>query len=245
VSHDEESREPAPLRADALRMLATWREADTMPGPAKARVWTRLRTRPPAPVHRATVWVWAVAIAAAVLLVWWGVVQIHGSLRDAEAVPRDQAIDQPPVSEPATVDMRAQPSAPPRSVAPAVSEPATPPAETLAPRPVDDRTSRPSTRRVEPQSGPTTEPAIVRERDMIARAWSALADGDPGAALHRAAEHEQAFPDGLLAPERRAIVLIARCKRGDRDADARARAWLESESRSPLASRVRSACISP
>ncbi len=232
--------EPAPLRADARRMLATWREADAMPRAAKARVWKRMRARPRPPAPRYDVaWVWAVAIAAAVLLVWWGVAQVRRAALDGEARPVDQAVDHrdvPPgehdVVEPPP------PASPPvvaQAPAPAIAPPVQKPAEVVRP------SARP---RVEPSTdtAPDATTTLARERDVIARAWSALADADYGAALHRAAEHAQSFPNGILAPERRAIEVIARCKRGDRDADAAGRAWLDEHPRSPLANRVRVAC---
>ena len=50
------------------------------------------------------------------------------------------------------------------------------------------------------------------------------------------------FAEGVLAPERRAVSIVARCKRGDADAHARAQTWLTAEPRSPLVARVRDAC---
>lgn len=245
-----EEREPAPLRADALRMIATWREADAMPRAAKARVWTRVRgdvarrRRPPRPL-RYDAAVWAIAIAAAVLLVWWGVASLRRDAIADRGSVNDQAVDQRDGAEPESVVAKPTPGptssvapVPPESIptiAPPLQTPAaTPRRATLRPRTVEPAGTEP------PAQSKTT--ALARERDLVARAWSALADGDHGAALLRAAEHEQAFPDGLLAPERRAIEVIARCKRGDRGAREASAEWIAAQPRSPLANRVRVAC---
>ncbi|HET6584759.1 MAG TPA: hypothetical protein VFG69_14980 [Nannocystaceae bacterium] len=253
MSDDAEPREPARLRSDALRMLAMWRDAEGMPRAAKARVWQRLRgDRSAARSQPATQWVWAVALAAAALLVWWGVVDLRQSLRDDPARADPQAVD-------ARTTDATEPAIPRGESARAVVEPEPPPPVPLPPAPLapvapstdDVRPRSPAPRRSDDDVAPIAEtPAdpissLARERELIARAWSALADGDAGSALQRAAEHELSFPSGILAPERRAIAIIARCKRGDRGADARARTWLADEPRSPLAGRVRAACIPP
>jgi hypothetical protein len=249
--------EPTPLRADARRMLATWRDADQMPRASKVRVWRRLRgerKQRPAALQRSTAWVWVVALAAAVLLVWWGSASVLRSARDEAVHDADQAVDDrvPDGSRPAA-------EAAPRAAAPVIEPPveaAPSPAPVQTPK-IAEEPQRSETharpRAVSPPRGddapastPSSAPTttLARERDVIARAWSALADGDPGSALQRAAEHELAFPDGLLAPERRAIAVIARCRRGDQGAAARAQSWLDAQPRSPLAGRVRAACIS-
>jgi hypothetical protein len=257
---DDDLHEPAPLRADARRMLATWREADQMPRASKQRVWKRLRgdaARRTVPPARSTTWMWAVALAAAIVLLWWGSAITRRSARDEQGSGADQAVD-----DRVRTDHEHSVREPPQSVAPApvgpppseVALPAAPverPSITEAPRPNESgpRPRGPSTRPggdvPTPDAPPAPTTTLARERDVIARAWSALADGDPGSALQRAAEHELAFPDGLLAPERRAIAVIARCKRGDEGAAARAQTWLDMQPRSPLAGRVRAACISP
>jgi hypothetical protein len=247
MSLDDEL-EPAPLRADARRMLATWREADAMPRAVKGRVWRRLHrpSRVQSP-RRDTAWVLAVAIAAAVLLVWWGVANVWRAAQDDSAPRIDQAVDHRDDAAHGQPVVELQ-----RTVEPPVVAPTPGPSPTIAP-PVQTPTARNA---LEPPARPrsvappreeapvadATTTTLARERDLIARAWSALAHGDPASALARAAEHEQAFPDGLLAPERRAIAVIARCKRGDRDADVAAQAWIAAQPRSPLVNRVRVAC---
>jgi hypothetical protein len=246
----DDEPEPAPLRADARRMLATWREADAMPRAVKGRVWKRLHrpTRVQAP-RRDTAWVLAVAIAAAVLLVWWGVANVWRAAIDDGAPRIEQSVDHrdAPADERSVVE-------PQRTVQPPVVAPTPAPRPTIAP-PVQTPTAsersalespaRPRSVAPPREEAPAVDTAtttLARERDLIARAWSALAHGDPASALERAAEHEQAFPEGLLAPERRAIAVIARCKRGDRDAGTAAQAWIAAQPRSPLVKRVRVAC---
>lgn len=237
----EDAREPAPLRADARRMLSVWREADGMPRDARARVWKRLH-RPARPAARRQDFTWmlaAVAIAAAVLLVWWGVASLRRAAIADNASAIDQAADRSASPPTAPVVVAEVPNAPPVVVAP-TPEPSAAIAPVQAPARIE--TARPRATTSRDQAPPVETTTLARERDLIARAWSALADGDHGAALQRAAEHEQAFPDGLLAPERRAIAVIARCKRGDRGAREAGQAWLTAQPRSPLANRVRVAC---
>jgi hypothetical protein len=234
--------EPTPLRADARRMLAMWREADAMPRAVKGRVWRRLHRPSRAPASRRdTAWVLAVAIAAAVLLVWWGVANVWRAAQDDSAPRIDQAVDD---RDAATSEHPVV--APERTAEPAVVVPTPAPSPTIAPpvqtpkAPMRPRSVVPP--REEASAVDTATTTLARERDLIARAWSALAHGDPASALARATEHEQAFPEGLLAPERRAIEVIAHCKRGDRDAGKAAQAWIAAQPRSPLVKRVRVAC---
>ena len=83
---------------------------------------------------------------------------------------------------------------------------------------------------------------LVAERELVARAWRALALGETAQALDAASEHARRFPAGLLAPERAAIDTIARCRRGDADGPRRASSFHRANPRSPLAERVDEAC---
>jgi hypothetical protein len=83
---------------------------------------------------------------------------------------------------------------------------------------------------------------LAIERELVARAWRALALGETAQALDVAAEHARRFPAGLLAPERAAIDTIARCRRGDADGPRHADAFHRAHPRSPLAERIDEAC---
>lgn len=227
---------PDALRSDARRVLAIWREAEGMPPAVMRRVWQRLQE--PARVRmlprRPGEWAWAVAIAAVVLLGWWGVVELRTSASARDRGAPDQAVAdrRAAPSERAAIDPLHPPAEPPPALAPIAPQQPPPP---LRPPPAPRR-STPT---------PTTElpaSAVLREREPIARAWSALAAGDPSGALRETAAHARSFPAGILAPERGAIEIIARCQRGDREAPARARTWIGAQPRSPLIDKVRSAC---
>lgn len=103
--------------------------------------------------------------------------------------------------------------------------------------------------RSQPGSDPAkpTTPApgstLAAERELVARAWRALALGETATALDAAAEHARRFPAGLLAPERAAIDTIARCRRGDADGPRRATTFHRAHPGSPLAERVDEACV--
>lgn len=109
----------------------------------------------------------------------------------------------------------------------------------------------PTSSKPEPSRSPAdrdvTEPGstLAAERELVARAWRALALGETAPALDAAAEHARRFPEGLLAPERAAIDTIARCRRGDADGPRRATAFHRAYAGSPLAKRVDEACVAP
>jgi hypothetical protein len=249
-----EPREPEPLRADAQRMLSLWRTADAMPRAVHARVWQRLRAPKRAPVRSdgLLIAVLAFGIAAAVLLAIWGVGRLLPSMRrsagprsdpqaehgQAQPSPTGTAIDVQPANAPPRASMPAPAVTLPPAPTPVVEAPAPGPTSMRPRSPASHDAAASDDAKIDERST-----RIARERDLIERAWSALAEGDPRAALDRCAEHERAFPDGLLAPERAAIAVIARCKRGDAGAIASADAWLAAEPRSPLAGRVRAACV--
>ncbi len=83
---------------------------------------------------------------------------------------------------------------------------------------------------------------LAAERELIARAWRALAHGDTAAALAAVGEHARRFDAGLLAPEREAVEAIARCRNEEAGAPGRAQAFHRAHPRSPLADRVDEAC---
>ncbi|MCA9650414.1 MAG: hypothetical protein H6712_14275 [Myxococcales bacterium] len=104
-------------------------------------------------------------------------------------------------------------------------------------------TPSPSVHVDEPSDEPSSTLAI--ERELVASAWRSLAQGDEAAALATTAEHRRRFEHGLLAPEREAIEVIARCRRGDADRSSRAATFHRAHPGSPLAERVDEACAAP
>jgi hypothetical protein len=63
------------------------------------------------------------------------------------------------------------------------------------------------------------------------------------AALAQLDEHARQFPDGALAPERRAARILILCDAGETSrARALAKTFLREQAASPLAARIRAAC---
>jgi hypothetical protein len=133
-------------------------------------------------------------------------------------------------------------AAPPRS-APSPAPPlvqAEPPAEAEPPAPTKapPRAHPTAARREAPDATSTlgAETALLRDADRALRA------GDTATALARLDEHAARFPKGVLAPERSAERLIVLCQLGVADPRAVAQ-FLAARSGSPLAARVRRACV--
>lgn len=221
----------------------------------------RRRDHVAAPPHRASGgvrwlgWGAATLAAAAVLLLAW---QLGGSLAERRHASRtpDAAVMQGGGASPqgrasARDRAEARQAAPPAAQAPAAALDA-PPVPSVAPEPSRPAgtpsrstssggatSSKPEPSRSQPGSGST----LAAERELVARAWRALALGETSTALDAAAEHARRFPAGLLAPERTAIDTIARCRRGDADGPRRASAFHRAHPGSPLAERVDEACV--
>ena len=200
-------------------------------------------------------WGTAMLAAAAVLVLAW---QLGGTLAERRQASRapDSAVMQGGGSphgraSAGTRDHARAPEAPATAQAPVAAETTAP---TVAPEPSlpSSAASRRSTSsggvtssakpgpdRAQPDLGST----LAAERELVARAWRALALGETTSALETAAEHARRFPAGLLAPERAAIDTIARCRRGDADGPRRATAFHRTHPGSPLAKRVDEACV--
>jgi hypothetical protein len=86
---------------------------------------------------------------------------------------------------------------------------------------------------------PSSPSRLREEAALLKRAWAALEVGAMARASLLLARHEREFPDGTLAPERRAAAAILRCRSGDTNAGA---AFLRAVPRSIHADRVRAAC---
>ncbi|HWB81151.1 MAG TPA: hypothetical protein VG755_39580 [Nannocystaceae bacterium] len=237
----DDDDEPAPLRADALQLVAHWREHDAMPRVSQARVWRRLEDEAPQPRAHGNARVWTIAFAvmaaAALVVAWWSFGPSRRTV--AERGKGEQASDRR-IGDDAKAAAQRTPEV---ATLPPAELPATPPAIAPAqPMPASPTKKEARTRTQAPEAAEPFSSTLAREKVLVERAWSALAAGDPDAALARVAEHAREIPDGVLAPERRAIAVIAHCKRGDANAAARARAWLAAEPDSPLSARVKAAC---
>ena len=83
-----------------------------------------------------------------------------------------------------------------------------------------------------------------REMRLIGAAQQAMRKGDPERALQLLDEHASKHPSGVLVEERAGARAIALCKAG-RIFEGRvaARRFLANSPRSPLAARVRAACL--
>jgi hypothetical protein len=156
----------------------------------------------------------AVVLAGAVVAGTWAL-----ATRDAKApreAPRSHgATTQAPVEEDAPHVEPPEGADTPAGAVVEVDEP---------PAPVSPvaRSARPRRIAREAAPSPTPEPAHEAEATLLSRAQAALA-ASPSEALRLTREHEVAFADGLLAPEREVIAIDALLRLG-RTGEARARA---------------------
>lgn len=264
-------RSPAPLPRDARAALAAYREAEQIPARIRDRIWDVVGAEDapepafdplgePAPSgRRGTAWVGiGLAIAATLALAW----RLGGSLaeqREAQAVSPAAAMqaDGDPAegrararverrigehgSASSTTGSARSPDEPVRSVATPGHEERAESARQPATRP-RRHPDVPRKPRVDPLAAPASTSTLAAERELVAKAWRALAQGNTAGALGTAAEHARRFPDGLLTPEREAIEAITHCRRGEGDPVVRAAAFHRVHPRSPLAERVDRAC---
>jgi hypothetical protein len=90
----------------------------------------------------------------------------------------------------------------------------------------------------------TPEDQLDAEVDMLKRAREELRLGKPAQALETLREYDVRFGKGALDEERRAMAAIAACQaHPGPDARAQAEAFMLSAPKSPLADRVRVACL--
>jgi hypothetical protein len=86
--------------------------------------------------------------------------------------------------------------------------------------------------------------SMSEEASLLQSAQRALAAGQATSALALLAEHEQRFPSGVLAEERRVAKVLALCALGRADeATILARAFVARSPRSVLIPRLESACV--
>jgi hypothetical protein len=81
------------------------------------------------------------------------------------------------------------------------------------------------------------------ELAFVARINAALRESKLRSVLALCTEHERRWPHGAFVQEREALRAIASCGTGVTGADARARTFLASYPRAPLAPRVHDACV--
>jgi hypothetical protein len=124
------------------------------------------------------------------------------------------------------------PAAPAVEAASTIAEPAVDAADL----PIED--TKPSPSRVRNRAAD-----LEGEMKLLRQADGALRRGDAAAALVALNKHAAQYPGGVLAQEREGVRAIALCSSGNTSAgQSAAQRFLSSASKSPLASRIRSAC---
>ena len=242
-THHDDGLSPA-----ARAALASLRAADDLPADARARMWARLEAaQVPSDMSQGPAWrrstglVIGLALAAGVAL---AVVNLgRGAQQVAVAPHGDAAAYGSEVARPQPV--RPQDRTP---VVPAVATVVSAPEPTPATATATAATAQVRERRepVRDEPVPADTSTLAAETALLQRAQSALADGDPGAALVRLDEHREGFADGVLAREREALRVTALCDAGRReDSRAAAAAFIRRHPRSMLADRVQGVCVTP
>jgi hypothetical protein len=85
--------------------------------------------------------------------------------------------------------------------------------------------------------------SLEGEMKLLRQADAALRRGDSAAALAAVNKHAALYPTGVLSQEREGVRAIALCSAGSMSqGQAAARRFLAQASKSPLSSRIRSAC---
>lgn len=99
-------------------------------------------------------------------------------------------------------------------------------------------------------STPAAHPAKIAAADieaelaLLSQAQRALAAHRPDAALEALAKHGRLFPHGALQVERSGLRAVASCEAGSKSGTQLANRFLAANPGSPLAARVRAACLS-
>lgn len=239
------------LSPAARAALASLRAADDLPAAARARMWARLEAaQVPSDMSQGPAWrrstglMIGLALAAGVA---FALVNLGRGAQQVAVAPRgDAAAYGNEVAGPQPVRPQDRPSvAPP--VVPAIATVASAP-EVSAPVTTAAATAQVRERREPGRSEPVPADTstLAAETALLQRAQSALADGDPGAALARLDEHREGFADGVLAREREALRVTALCDAGRREhSRAAAAAFVRLYPRSMLADRVQGVCVTP
>ena len=157
-----------------------------------------------------------------------------------------------PDSAPAEPTMHATPTSVERESAPpvAVEQETAPsvPVEEVDPMPAEEPDTPTVASKAPPAAvGPRPRPSaddLDREMQIIGAAQQAMRQGDPARALRLLDEHALEHPSGVLAEERAGARAIALCKAGRTfQGRSAARQFLAKNPKSPLAARVRAACL--
>ena len=248
MASDAKLKIPA-LPDGAAELLAAYREVHTIPPRVEERIWATVKPRP--------AWPRIALVALAVAAVVVAVIGLRGRLlvptqqnKGAEAAV--DAHDGKAVEGEAerTSELRTDGPARPRPATktdptppePAPAEPAANETGTAAPRRPAARAPRRDRAPKPPEPEPQPQPSVSDETRLLEQATKALATGDITRALRLTTEHRRRFPKGAFIPERRAIEVIAGCKKDDPNAGPRARAFLNDYPRSSARGRVQQAC---
>ncbi len=230
------------LSPAARAALASLRAADDLPADARARVWARLEAaQVPSDMSQGPAWrrstgvIVGLALAAGVA---FALVNLGRGAQQVAVAPRgDAAAYGNEVATPQPVRAQDRPA-----VAPVAATVVTAP-EVVPSAATQVRERREPGRR---EAVPTDTSTLAAETALLQRAQSALAAGDPDAALARLGEHREGFADGVLAREREALRVTALCDAGRReDSRAAAAAFVREHPRSMLAERVQGVCVTP
>lgn len=101
----------------------------------------------------------------------------------------------------------------------------------------------PAVARPKAKAAASSAPNLDVELQLLRQAQQALGRGDARSALASLGEHRRRFPQGVLASERRATYAIALCQAGQvHRGRVLAQRFLSTQSSSPMATRMRSAC---
>lgn len=259
-------QDPPPLDDDARALLLAYRQSREVPELVKARVGRKVQSDAP---RRRNLWAAGLLAAAAAIVIAYGVGVGPGrgarsgpGMGEAASYSREgeaeraakargevrargpgvgtagEAGEAAGASE-ATVASEASGESAVRAAGAAEASAAT--TSAAAGRAEGGRTGGSSAR---PRAAAGEAPVLdlAGERRLLEEAWRALTLGDEARAVAAARAHREAHPDGILAQERDAIEVIARCKAGVSAAADDAARFAERHPQSPWLPQIRAAC---
>jgi outer membrane protein assembly factor BamD (BamD/ComL family) len=100
--------------------------------------------------------------------------------------------------------------------------------------------------RARPDKGGTTQAkgSLLEETQLLRHVHAEIRNGNPQKALAQLAEYDQRFGKGVLRAEHQAARVLALCQMGEtRKARAEAERFLSRWPSSPLAPRLKAACL--